>query len=254
MKHSTETALPASRNVMRRAPSPPANDWRSFLTATTSSGSACTRTIHASTSDWKRKMPGDCVICATGGRWPPGRRVHPGFHRQRWLDGPHPRQKNPAWRNQAANPSSPHTKSARKATMEHLRVTVEGKAYDVIVENIGDKEAGAPAAAARPTPAPDAKAAPAATPSVFTSSFVRRRQMDLTIDGKRQCVPTAQRRSPVAASQQLPPIGRHRSTRKPSAARRASRKPRSSTRRRPAARVAAAISRLGFPTPPQAAA
>ncbi len=58
--------------------------------------------------------------------------------------------------------------------MEHLRVTVEGKAYDVIVENIGDKEAGAPPAAASPTPAPDAKAAPAATPlttpSVSTSS------------------------------------------------------------------------------------
>ena len=47
--------------------------------------------------------------------------------------------------------------------MEHLRITVEGKAYDVVVEKIGGSEA-APAAA--PAVRHAAPAAPAARPAV----------------------------------------------------------------------------------------
>lgn len=51
--------------------------------------------------------------------------------------------------------------------MDHLRITVEGKVYDVIVEKIGDKEAGAPAPIIRAaTPAAAARPASAPAPLV----------------------------------------------------------------------------------------
>jgi biotin carboxyl carrier protein len=53
--------------------------------------------------------------------------------------------------------------------MEHLRITVEGKVYDVIVEKVGSDSAAPPAAttpAARPaTPAAAPAAAPAPAPA-----------------------------------------------------------------------------------------
>jgi biotin carboxyl carrier protein len=49
--------------------------------------------------------------------------------------------------------------------MEHLRITVEGKAYDVIVEKIGSESSAAPAAVVRSAaPAPPRAAAPAPAP------------------------------------------------------------------------------------------
>lgn len=44
--------------------------------------------------------------------------------------------------------------------MDHLRITVEGKTYDVIVEKIGSEST-----AATPTPAPVVRSAPAAAPA-----------------------------------------------------------------------------------------
>ena len=52
--------------------------------------------------------------------------------------------------------------------MEHLRITVAGKAYDVTVEKIGGDESAAPAPAARsatPAAAPARAAAPAPAPA-----------------------------------------------------------------------------------------
>ncbi len=50
--------------------------------------------------------------------------------------------------------------------MEHLRITVEGKTYDVIVENVDSAKSSAPAPAARAAaPAARAAAAPVAPPA-----------------------------------------------------------------------------------------
>lgn len=49
--------------------------------------------------------------------------------------------------------------------MKNLRVTVNGKAYDVQVEELGANAAPAPAAPVAPAPAAPAPAAPAAAPA-----------------------------------------------------------------------------------------
>lgn len=49
--------------------------------------------------------------------------------------------------------------------MKNLRITVNGTAYDVQVEELGADAASAPAAAPAPAPAPAPKAAPAPAPA-----------------------------------------------------------------------------------------
>jgi glutaconyl-CoA/methylmalonyl-CoA decarboxylase subunit gamma len=69
---------------------------------------------------------------------------------------------------QGANPFSPHTVFAnRNIIMDHLRITVEGKVYEVTVEAIGTETPAQPAPAIRsaaPAPGRAAVHAPAATP------------------------------------------------------------------------------------------